>query len=111
MDGRAIRRRLKAAQDAEDIADYFAKDSLEAAVRYLEITESTLRDLADSPGIGSPFESDHAELANLRDRRVKGFPNHVIFYVEHTTAIEVVRILHGANEVLADTMSASDLLI
>ena len=93
-----ILRRLKAAQDAEDIADYIAKDSLVAAIRFLENTESTLRDLADSPSSGSPFESDHAELANLRFRRVKSFPNHVIFYVEHKDAIEVVRILHGARD-------------
>ncbi len=93
-----IRRRLKAAQDAENIADYIAKDSLEAAVRFLENTESTLRELANSPAMGSPFESDHAELSNLRFRRVKGFPNHVIFYVAHTDAIEVVRILHGARD-------------
>ena len=41
------RRRLRAAQGAEEIADYIAKDSLEAAVRFLENTESTLRDLAE----------------------------------------------------------------
>ncbi len=93
-----ILRRLKAAQDAEDIADYIASDSLETAIRFLENTESTLRDLAISPGMGSSFDSDHAELASLRDRRVKGFPNHVIFYFEHATAIEVVRILHGARD-------------
>ena len=71
---------------------------MEAAVRFLEHTESTLTDLAESPGIGSPFKSDYAELSNLRFRRVKGFPNHVIFYVEHSGAIEVVRILHGARD-------------
>ena len=87
---------MKAAQDAEDIADHFASDSLAAAVKFLENTESTLKDLADSPGIGSLFESDHPEFANLRFRRVKGFQNHVIFYVDHADAIEVVRILHGA---------------
>jgi toxin ParE1/3/4 len=93
-----IRRRLKAAQDVEEIADNIANDSLETAVRFLENTESTLRELADSRGIGGPFESDHPELANLRCRRAKGFPNHVIFYVDHTAAIEVVRILHGARD-------------
>ena len=93
-----ILRRLKAAQDAEDIADNIAKDSSEAAVRFLENAESTLTYLAESPGIGSPFESDHPDLSNLRFRRVKGFPNHVIFYVEHPGAIEVVRILHGARD-------------
>ena len=89
-----ILRRTKAAQDAEEIADYVAKDSLVAAVRFLENTELTLKDLAAFPGAGSLFESDHPELANLRFRRVKGFPNHVIFYVEHNDAIEVVRILY-----------------
>ena len=97
-----IRRRLKAAQDAENYADYIAKDSLEAAVRFLENTESTLRYLAQNPGIGIPFESDKPDLANLRFRPVKGFPNHVIFYVEHTDAIEVVRILHGARDLDAE---------
>lgn len=93
-----IRRRLRAAQDAEEIADYIAKDSLEAALRFLENTEATLKGLAESPGIGGLFESDHPELANLRFRRVNGFPNHVIFYVEHSDAIEAVRILHGARD-------------
>lgn len=93
-----ILRRLKAAQDAEEIADYIARDSLEAAIRFLESTESTLKDLAASPSIGSRFESNHPELADLRFRRVQGFPNHLIFYMERPTAIEVVRILHGARD-------------
>ena len=94
-----ILRRPKAAQDAEDIADYIAADSLEAAARLLEEAEATINGLAAYQSSGSPFDSDHPELANLRFRRVKGFPNHVIFYVEHTQAIEVVRILHGARDV------------
>ena len=103
--GDRIRRRLKAAQDAEDIADYIAKDSLEVAVRFLENTESTLKELSDSPGVGSPFESDHPELANLRFRRVKGFPNHLIFYIEHPGEIEIVRILHGARDLDSELRS------
>ncbi|HUG69892.1 MAG TPA: type II toxin-antitoxin system RelE/ParE family toxin [Pirellulaceae bacterium] len=97
-----ILRRQKAAQDAEDIADHIAEDSLVAALRFLENVESTLKDLAAFPGAGSPFESAHPELANLRFRRVKESPNHVIFYVEHTNAIEVVRILHGARDLDAE---------
>lgn len=94
----SILRRPKAAQDAEEIADYIARDSLAAAVRFLENTESTLRTLASSPGSGSRFDSDHAELSDLRFRRVEGFPSHLIFYIERQTAIEVVRILHGARD-------------
>ena len=97
MTARILRRR-KAAQDAEEIADHIAEDSLVAAVRFLENVDATLKDLAAFPAAGSPFESDNPELANLRFRRVMGFPNHVVFYVEHTNAIEVVRILYGARD-------------
>ena len=93
-----ILRRPRAAEDAEEIANYIAKDSLEAALRFLENTESTLRDLAASPKVGSQLKLDHSELANLRFRRVKGFPNHLVFYLEHADAIEVLRILHGARD-------------
>jgi toxin ParE1/3/4 len=93
-----ILRRRKATQDVEEIADFIAKNNLEAAIRFLENTESSLKDLAAFPGAGSPFESDFPDLANLRFRRVKEFPNHVIFYFEHNEAIEVVRILHGARD-------------
>lgn len=93
-----ILRRRKGAEDVEEIADHIAKDSLEVAVRFLENTESTLLDLAEGPGAGSPFESAHPNLANLRFRRVKGFPNHVIFYIEHNDATAVVRIPHGAQD-------------
>ena len=93
-----ILRRPKAAQDAESIADHIAETSLKAAVRFLENTESTLLELAESSDVGSRFESVHPELADLRFRRVKGFPNHFVFFIEHKDAIEVVRILHGARD-------------
>jgi plasmid stabilization system protein ParE len=35
----------------------------------------------------------------LRVWRVSGFPNHLVFYIEHSAAIEVVRILHGAMDI------------
>jgi len=93
-----ILRRLKAAEDAESIANYIAQHSLTAALRFLENLQITLKELADTPGGGSRFESLNADLANLRFRRVQGFPNHVIFFFEHEKAIEVVRILHGAQD-------------
>ena len=32
-------------------------------------------------------------------RRIKGFPKHIVFFIEHEDAIEVVRILHGAQDI------------
>jgi toxin ParE1/3/4 len=93
-----ILRRPKAVQDAESIADYIAGTSLDAAVRFLESTELTLAELAESPGLGSRFESTIPDLTGLRYRRVRGFPNHFLFFIEHDDAIEVLRILHGARD-------------
>ncbi len=93
-----ILRRPKAAQDAEQIADYIARDSLEASVRFLENTESTIRFLAEFPAIGSLFKTKLSGVKNMRVFHVKGFPNHVIFYLEHPGAIELIRILHGARD-------------
>ncbi len=97
-----ILRRPKAAADAESFADWIAKDSLAAALRFLENVEATLERLADFPGSGSPYQIDVPTLHNLRFARVVGFPNHVVFYLEHSTAIEVVRILHGARAIDAE---------
>ncbi len=52
--------------------------------------------------MGGRFISDIPELAELRVCRVKGFPNHLIFNIEHPTAIEIVRILHGAMDLEAE---------
>jgi toxin ParE1/3/4 len=97
MPGRILRRPL-AVQDVEEIADYLARDSLSTALRFLENTESTLVDLAKHPGVSSPFLSSHPDLADLRFRRVRGFPKHLIFFFAHGKGIEVVRILHGARD-------------
>jgi len=94
-----ILRRLKAVHDAEKIADYLAKDSLEVALRFLENVEATLSFLAENPLLGSRFESEHPRLSNLRIRRVQGFPNHVIIYAVHRSAIEVLNIMHGARDI------------
>jgi toxin ParE1/3/4 len=94
-----ILRRIRAAEDAESIAGYIAKQSPEAAVRFLLQAEATLEFLAEFPSLGERFPIDIPELADLRVSRVKGFPNHLIFYNDHPAAIEVVRILHGAMDI------------
>lgn len=94
-----ILRRPRAVSDAESLADWIAKDSLPAALRFLENVEATLERLADFPSSGSPYQIDVPALAGLRFKRVVGFPKHIVFYLEHSTAIEVIRILHGARDI------------
>lgn len=99
-----ILRRPKAVVDAEEIANFIANDSLQSALRFLANAELTLQRLAEFPGIGSPFLSEHPQLQTVRACRIEGFPHHIVFYFEHADAIEVIRVLHGARNLESELL-------
>ena len=78
-DLKPIIRRPKAAQDVEGHATYVADGSIDAALRFLERAEQTIKGLALFPSSGAPFPTRIAELDGLRTKLVKDFPNHVVF--------------------------------
>ena len=43
----------------------------------------------------------HASLQDLRMHPVRGFERHLVFYRERDDGIEVVRVLHGARDILS----------
>ncbi|WP_146517046.1 type II toxin-antitoxin system RelE/ParE family toxin [Rubripirellula amarantea] len=93
-----IFRRPKAAEDVEQHAMYIADGSIDAALRFLERTEQTIKGLALFPASGAPFPSRVPELEGLRTKLVKDFPSHVVFYIEREETIEVIRVLRGGQE-------------
>jgi len=93
-----IIRRPKAAEDVEGHAMYIADGSIDAALRFLERAEQTIKGLAMFPASGAPFASSAAELTEMRTKLVKDFPNHVVFYIEHEDAIDIVRVLRGGQD-------------
>ena len=93
-----IVRRPKSAEDVETHAMYIADGSIDAALRFLERAEQTIKGLAMFPASGAPFASSDPDLAGMRTKRVKDFPNHVVFYIEHEATIEVVRVLRGGQD-------------
>ena len=93
-----IFRRPKAAEDVEQHAMYIADGSIDAALRFLERAEQTIKGLALFPASGSPFPSRLPELVGLRTKLVKDFPNHVVFYIEREETIEVIRVLRGGQD-------------
>ena len=97
-DLKPIIRRPRAAEDVEGDAMYIADGSIDAALRFLERAEQTIKGLALFPSSGAPFPTRIPALAGLRTRLVKDFPNHVVFYVERNDAIEVVRVLCGGQD-------------
>jgi toxin ParE1/3/4 len=101
-DLKPIIRRPKAAEDVEHHAMYIADGSIDAALRFLERAEQTVKGLALFPASGAPFLSRNPEFAGLRSKLVKDFPNHVVFYIEREDAIEIVRVLRGGQDMSAE---------
>jgi toxin ParE1/3/4 len=69
------------------------------ALRFVDAVQKTLKDLAASPGIGSPKSFHDSRLANVRSWWIKGFPNHLIFYYPIENGIMVLAIIHGSRDI------------
>jgi toxin ParE1/3/4 len=55
--------------------------------------------LVKQPRIGGSYDSGIPELAGLRRIPVKGFENYLIFYLAHSSDIDVIRVVHGARDI------------
>lgn len=90
--------RPKARMDVVELATYIGDDNVAAASRFLDACEATFKFLLQSPRIGAIYLTKNPRLVDLRVLRVKGFPNHLTFYLERANGIEIVRVVHGARD-------------
>jgi toxin ParE1/3/4 len=96
-----IVRHQAADDDLFKSARFIAKNSRQAAHRFLEAAERAFKQLLDMPEIGSPCEFNAPAAAGLRMWPIHGFEKHIIFYGTNPTGIEVVRVLHAARDLEA----------
>jgi toxin ParE1/3/4 len=92
--------RNRATQDVRQQANYIlANGNTTAATYYLETVELTFEQLISVPGIGKivRFLPDN-QIGEIRQWRVKGFTDYLVFYRVDADVIEVLRILHGARD-------------
>lgn len=68
-----VSRKPQVDQDLLGIADYISRDSLAAAIRFLDAAEATFNWLAESPEVGIRCDFDNLELFDIRWWKVKGF--------------------------------------
>jgi plasmid stabilization system protein ParE len=68
------------------------------AARYIDAVEAALRVLQDFPAAGSPCRFDARVLRTLRVKLVPGFPNYLIYFRVQRRAVQVVRVLHAAQD-------------
>jgi toxin ParE1/3/4 len=83
-------------QDLIDHATYISLDNLDAEDRFLYAAEATFRYLAELPGIGRLSGFSNPKLAQIRQYPIKGFKKYIVFYQIHPEAVEIIRVLHGA---------------
>lgn len=94
-----VRKRPAARSDLVAHFDYLGRSSTARARRFLRAAEETMQRIAETPEAGSPWESADPTLAGLRCWPVRRFKNHFIFYRPVPGGVEVVRVLHAAQDI------------
>jgi toxin ParE1/3/4 len=69
--------------------------------KFLDAAEATFEELARMPLMGSPRPWLSDELADLRQWRVRGYNDFLIFYVPLGDGVEIVRVLHAKRNIRA----------
>lgn len=78
--------------------DYFTQTAgdEELANRFARQARLSFQTIARKPGLGRLVFSGHPTLSEIRQWRVDGFPNLLIFYRETSGEVEIARVIHGA---------------
>ena len=69
------------------------------AESFLDAAEATLSNLASMPLMGSPRPDLVADIPDLRQWRIKGFEDYLIFYRPLPDGVEIIRVLHGRRNI------------
>jgi toxin ParE1/3/4 len=93
-----IHRRPAARLDLLQHFVYIGENNLDAARRFLTAAQDACKTLARMPGMGASRDFGNPEWADLRAWPISGFENFLIFYLPTPTGIDVVRVIHGAQD-------------
>lgn len=83
-------------QDLIAHATYISLDNLDAGDRFLYAAEATFQRIADLPAIGKLSGFMSPTLNQVRQYPVKSFNKYIIFYQIQPDTVEIIRVLHGA---------------
>lgn len=80
---------------------YLRERNQSAARALVDAYEQALRILRAHPEAGRRYIPDHAGLGDLRVLPVPGYSDYLIFSRYDGSTVEIVRVIHGARDVLA----------
>lgn len=101
MSARRLVQRPKARRDILSIVAHIAAQNPTAARAFYDAYDQALLTLRDHPEASSRYVPDHAALGNVRMLPIPGFAKYLIFSRYDGDTIEVIRVLHGARDILA----------
>lgn len=104
MTGKPVIRRERARRDLEKAADDYFAEALE--LRFIDAIEHTLNLIADRPAIGLLRYAHVLQRSDLRCFPAKRF-QYLVFYIELSDRIDVLRILHGRRDIPAILQATS----
>ena len=93
--------RPAAEKDIDSLATYIARDNLEVALQFYDAVDATFRQIRDHPKRWPRYELLVPRLNELRKCTVVKFRHYLVFYQVHDQSIDVLRVLHGARDILS----------
>ena len=100
MKRRIVTKKPRAKADLLEHYVYIGAENLDAAEQFLEATEAAFAKLAAMPRMGRRWRSEDPRLDAMRVWPIPGW-KHLVFYRPVAQGIDVVRVLHGAQDVAA----------
>jgi toxin ParE1/3/4 len=97
---RTITKKPRAKTDLLEHYVYIGAENLDAAEQFLEATEAAFTRLAAMPRMGRRWRSEDPRLDAMRVWPIPGW-KYLIFYRPVERGIDVIRVLHGAQDVEA----------
>ncbi len=94
-----VKRTPKAKQDLLEHVLYLAKINPDLAEKFIEASEVAFEKLAQMPMKGQRQEFKSPELAEARRWFIPGFDKYLVFYRPIKGGVEILRVLHGMQNV------------
>lgn len=98
----------KARTDLGDVAYYYSSRRRGLGRRFLAAAGRTFQRLRVSGEIHARYEFETASLADARVCNLDEFDSYVVIYRMTNSAVEIVRVVHGARHI--DSMTTEELL-
>jgi len=95
---RVITKKPRAKADLLEHYVFIGEKNLDAADKFLEATEAAFAKLAAMPRMGRIWRSEDPRLKAMRVWPIPGW-KYLVFYRPVEQGIDVVRVLHGAQDV------------